>query len=75
MPSRKRKRNLAREMDTTAVLGYSQVKILNVPATSRMSFRFAGLDDKTDEEILMMAELRREVVEEEGDTVSRTGGS
>ena len=29
-------------------------------ATSRMSFRFAGLDDKTDKEILQLAEAKRE---------------
>ena len=30
-------------------------------ATSRMSFRFAGLDDKTDKEILqLLAEAKRE---------------
>ena len=44
------------EFDKTAVLGFSHVKAISVPNKSSMSFRFAKIEDKTEEELLLDAE-------------------
>ena len=41
------------------MLGFSHVKAISVPNKSSMSFRFAKIEDKTEEELLLDAEARR----------------
>ena len=48
-----------REFDKTAVYALSHVKGIRVPGSSRMSFRFAKVDNMTDEEIMNRAEAIR----------------
>ena len=41
------------------MLGFKHVKAISVPNKSSMSFRFAKLEDKTEEELILDAEARR----------------